>query len=98
MDVSVYRIAQEALTNALRYATDQRVTMQVAASATRVSIRASNRADGRTGLGSGLGLVGMAERASVLGGNLRHSVRDGRFELEATLPTAAAGESAAVSR
>ena len=98
VDVSAYRIAQEALTNALRYATDQRVAVQVAASAGMVSILASNRADGRTGLGSGLGLVGMAERASVLGGSLRHGVRDGRFELEATLPTGATGETPAASR
>ncbi len=39
-----------------------------------------------TSHGGGLGLLGMAERASVLGGSLRHGVRDGRFELEAVLP------------
>nr|WP_294693917.1 histidine kinase [uncultured Friedmanniella sp.] len=92
VDVSAYRITQEALTNALRYAVDRRVTLQVTASETTVSIRAGNRADGRTGLGSGLGLVGMAERASVLGGCLRHRVREGRFELEAVLPAADPGK------
>lgn len=86
VDLSAYRIAQEALTNALRYATDQHVSLEVVTGPDAVCIRAGNRADGRTGRGSGLGLLGIAERASVLGGSLRHTLRDGRFELEATLP------------
>lgn len=98
VDVSAYRIAREALTNARRYATDQHVKVQVAAEGGVVSIRASNRADGRTGPGSGLGLVGMAERVSVLGGSLRHGVRDGRFELEATLPAADPRRTASAGR
>jgi signal transduction histidine kinase len=40
----------------------------------------------RTSHGAGLGLLGMTERAAVLGGSLRHTVFDGRFELEAELP------------
>ena len=42
----------------------------------------------------GAGLVGMAERVALLGGELHHGARDGGgFEVEATLPYA--GEVAA---
>jgi len=55
-----------------------------------VSINTSNRTathpGGRGGTGSGLGLLGMAERVSVLGGQLTHGVTGERFELAATLP------------
>jgi signal transduction histidine kinase len=46
-----------------------------------------NRCNGHTGQGSGLGLVGMRERVSVLGGTLSHgTVADGVYEVDATLP------------
>jgi signal transduction histidine kinase len=89
VDVSAYRIVQEALTNALRYAADRRAILSVAATADRLSIRATNAANGVAaagGLGSGLGLLGVAERVSLLGGTLHHGTREDRFELDATLP------------
>ena len=90
VDVSAYRIAQELLTNALRYAADRTVALRVAVAGPTLSIRASNLSDGRTGGGSGLGLLGVAERVKVLGGTLRHGDAGGRFELEADLPVAGA--------
>jgi len=87
LDVSAYRIVQEALTNALRYGTDRRASLVVSCTGDRLRIRSSNNSNGRTGGGSGLGLLGMAERVAVLGGTLTHGVTpDGRFELDATLP------------
>ena len=90
VDVSAYRIVQEALTNALRYAADRTAALTVSGTPGTVSIHASNRtsahAVGRDGTGSGLGLLGMAERVSVLGGQLTHGVTGERFELAATLP------------
>ena len=89
VDVSAYRIVQEALTNALRYGTDSTAALRVSSTATALSIRASNPSNGSGGLGSGLGLLGIAERVSLLGGSLSHGVGgDGRFELDATLPVA----------
>lgn len=88
VDVSTYRIAQEVLTNALRYAADRTVALRVALTGPTLSIRASNASDGSTGVGSGLGLLGVAERVKVLGGTLRHGTVGGRFELEARLPVA----------
>jgi signal transduction histidine kinase len=87
VDVSAYRIVQEALTNALRYAAEPVTTLSVDVTRDRLSITSSNRPTGRTGAGSGLGLVGIAERVSLLGGTLSHGIdADGRFRLEASLP------------
>ena len=87
VDVSAYRIVQEALTNALRYASDGVVSLSVAAARGQVSITAANRVNGTRSVGSGLGLLGMGERVAVLGGTLTHGVSEpGRFELEAMLP------------
>lgn len=85
VDVSAYRICQEAVTNAGRYGRGD-LSLEVARHNGAVHIRATNAVSSTTSEGGGLGLLGMAERASVLGGSLRHSVRDGRFELEAELP------------
>jgi signal transduction histidine kinase len=90
VDVSAYRIAQEVLTNALRYAADRTVALRVALTGATLSIHASNASDGTSGVGSGLGLLGVAERVKVLGGTLRHDTTGGRFELEARLPVAGA--------
>jgi signal transduction histidine kinase len=87
VDISAYRIVQEALTNALRYAPDRAADLRLSATPERVAIVASNSSAGRTGSGSGLGLLGIAERVSVLGGTLTHGTGpDGRFRLDATLP------------
>jgi signal transduction histidine kinase len=52
-----------------------------------VSITAANHVDGARSSGSGLGLLGMAERVAVLGGTLTHGIHEsGRYELEAILP------------
>jgi len=91
VDVSAYRIVQEALTNALRYSVDRAATLSVSGTPTRLRIHAVNRCNGRggreSGQGSGLGLVGMQERVSVLGGTLAYGASTpGVFEVVATLP------------
>ncbi len=85
VDVSAYRICQEAVTNARRYGQGP-MALAVARQNGSVRISASNAVGSSTSEGGGLGLLGMAERASVLGGTLTHGVRGGRFELEAVLP------------
>jgi signal transduction histidine kinase len=87
IDVSVYRIVQEVLTNALRYGADRRATLSIVGTGTELRIRASNVQGDVAGVGGGLGLLGMAERVEMLGGTLSHGVTpDGTFELSATLP------------
>jgi signal transduction histidine kinase len=92
VDVSAYRIIQEALTNALRYGSDRTTSLRLVSTPTALSIEASNPmgglSDGRTSSGAGLGLLGIAERVALLGGELSHGVRDGRFVLTASLPVA----------
>jgi len=85
VDVSAYRICQEAVTNARRYGRGP-LSLDVSRQNGAVLIRASNLVGSAAGQGGGLGLTGMAERAAVLGGSLTHQVRDGRFELVARLP------------
>ena len=86
-DLSSYRIVQEALTNALKYAPDRAVSLTVRRDLHAVVIETENRGGFGPSTGSGLGLVGMGERVSVFGGTLEHGVgRDGRFRLRAVLP------------
>lgn len=87
VDVSAYRVVREALTNALRYAPDRRVRVEVAGTDAGLTIRTVNRSGGGSGLGSGLGLAGLAERVELLGGTLRHGpTPGGEFELVASVP------------
>lgn len=88
-----YRIVQEALTNARKHAPGSRVTAELGGRpGAGLRIRVSNPALFATTAGPGgrLGLVGLAERIRMAGGTLSHTVRDGRFVLDATLPWEAA--------
>lgn len=68
---TLYRSAQEALTNARKHAGAQHVAVELVYAASEVSL--SVRDDGRgTGpIVRGNGLVGLAERAALVGGTLR---------------------------
>ena len=83
-----YRIVQEALTNARRHAPGELVELRVAADATRgITITASNPVvDVPPGDHAASGLVGMTERARLVGGRLEHDTSDGRYTLSAWLP------------
>lgn len=86
LDTAVYRIVQEALTNAHRYG-DGKVELQVTANYQTVTVQASNRpSPDRTGGGTGFGLVGMAERARSAGGTITVNDHDpDRFTVTAVL-------------
>ena len=73
VDVSAYRVVQEALTNALKYAAGP-VRLDVAAPDGELRIRCCNTVNGTAAAGAGLGLQGMAERVALLGGSLRHGL------------------------
>ena len=89
--VALYRIAQEALTNARRHARNAtRVHIDVAGQVDRV--RLTVRDDGAPVVAhrppSGFGLLGMRERASLLGGTLLAGPGPDRgWVVDATLPT-----------
>lgn len=86
----VYRIVQEALTNARKHAPGASVTVELSgASGTSVEVRVTNAADspGEVPVSSdGLGLIGLGERAALLGGTLTHHNDGDRFVVEASLP------------
>ena len=89
---TAYRIAQEGLTNARKHAPGAAVTLSVSApdGALQVEVRSlpSVAVAATAALpGAGTGLVGLAERVSLAGGNLEQGVdRDGAFVLRASLP------------
>jgi signal transduction histidine kinase len=102
VDVSAYRIVQEALSNAGRHAPGARVEVEVVHSPEGVAIRVTDdgQADGAPtpdiGGNGGHGLTGMRERAAMLGGTLTAGRREhGGFEVTARLPLAVPGEDAA---
>lgn len=90
VDLSAFRIIQEALTNAVRYAGPARVQVSLDYRAAEIAITITD--DGRgasvpaTGR-QGLGLVGMRERAAVVGGTVETGPRPGGgFRVAARLP------------
>jgi signal transduction histidine kinase len=97
---TAYRIVQEGLTNARKHAagTAVRVTIAGAAGAgLTIDIR-NPRPVGRSAPaipGTGTGLIGLTERATLAGGRLVHGpTPDGDFALSAWLPWPAAGDPA----
>jgi signal transduction histidine kinase len=84
VDQAAYRILQEALTNAARHG-DGRAEVEVRYGDDSVELAVSNPA--RTGqAGDGHGLVGMRERAVLLGGTLDAVASNGTFRILARLP------------
>jgi signal transduction histidine kinase len=90
VDLSAYRIVQEALTNALQHAGPAHAWVAVRYVGDDVEIEVAN--DGRSqgeNDGAGHGLVGMRERVALCGGELQSGPRPGGgFRISARLPVA----------
>ncbi|MFI5881651.1 sensor histidine kinase [Streptomyces sp. NPDC051554] len=92
VDLAAYRIVQEALTNTLRHAVgadEVGVCVTVEGECVKISVVDNGRApQGRSdAAGAGRGLVGMKERARLVGGSLRAGpLPQGGFEVAARLP------------
>ena len=91
VDAAVYRLAQEALTNALRHARNaSRVEIRVVEGGGRLRLRVTD--DGQIDPGRsashGFGLLGMTERVQLLGGTLLAGpAPEGGWAVDAELPT-----------
>jgi signal transduction histidine kinase len=89
VDRAAYRIVQEALTNVSRHAgpAQASVRLQYTPEALTVQVDNDGTGGGARSAGPGLGLIGMRERVSALGGRLRAGPRDGGgFRVRAELP------------
>jgi signal transduction histidine kinase len=88
IDLSAYRVVQEALTNALKYAGPAHAWVNVRWGERELELEIAN--DGLSGAaqnGGGHGLVGMHERVSLCGGELESGAREGGgFVVRARLP------------
>ncbi|MFE2770638.1 sensor histidine kinase [Microbacterium resistens] len=89
IQLAVYRILQEALTNALRHGGGD-VDVHLAWEMDRVRIRVENAVTGdasaSAGTGGGHGIIGMRERAQLVGGTLSAGRDHDRFVVDAALP------------
>lgn len=99
LELTAYRITQEALSNVIRHARAEQATVALSFADTRVSVTVTD--DGR-GIGSmdevggpahRLGLIGMRERVNMAGGTLElSSVRPHGTRVHATIPLHAASD------
>jgi signal transduction histidine kinase len=94
LDLTAYRVVQEALTNTLKHAAARTASVRLgyAVGELRLTVE-DDGTGGRDGAaatassGQGHGLIGMAERVSFYGGQLRSGPLDGRgFRVDVRLP------------
>jgi signal transduction histidine kinase len=89
IDLSAYRIVQEALTNVVKHAADgaAEVVIRYDAHALELDIVDNGRGRATSRNGSGHGLIGMRERVALYGGTLKTGTRDsGGYAVRARLP------------
>jgi signal transduction histidine kinase len=94
VQLTVFRLIQEALTNARKHATGAPVHVRVGVDGDDVLVAVQNDAPAVTGpaLDGGFGLEGMRERVALFGGRFTAAPRaDGGFGVQAVLPGALAG-------
>jgi len=94
LDRAVYRIVQESLTNAARHAGAAKVSVRLAYGADDLTVRVEDdgTADPACPPTPGVGLTGMRERVTALGGTLDAAPRpEGGFAVLARLPLGEAG-------
>ena len=101
LDLTAYRIVQEALTNVTKHAATRTARVRLARTPHALTLTVTNDADttrpaDRPGPGHGFGLLGMRERALATGGTFRAGSRpEGGFEVSCTLPLDSHEESTA---
>ena len=99
VEMSAFRIAQEALTNATRHAPGARARLQITRDTNQLTVIVTDDGPGREPHGDaghqGLGIVGMRERALLHGGEFKAGpLPGGGFEVVAVLPAGRSQEGA----
>jgi signal transduction histidine kinase len=90
VSLAAYRIAQESLTNVIKHSAAATARVVVAVAGDRLDLEVSDPGPARAGarVGSaGHGLVGLDERARLVGGSLTYGARGDGFHVRASLPT-----------
>jgi two-component system sensor histidine kinase UhpB len=92
VEVVLYRVAQESLTNVARHADAASARLRLISAGDRVVLEIADDGHGLNGGGQGNGIRGMRERAVLVGGELDiHSSRNGGVTVRLEVP---AGEAA----
>ncbi|GAA4726331.1 sensor histidine kinase [Phytohabitans rumicis] len=88
VELSAYRIVEEALTNVLKHTEPTQVTVTVGYGQTQLDVTVEDDGGGNDPAPSagGHGIVGMRERAAVAGGTLEARRTDRGFQVTARLP------------
>lgn len=86
-DLAVYRVLQEALTNALKHSGPAPTDVRLSWLEDAVELHVLDAGGGANGLVEGQGLIGMRERVRLYGGDLRVGrCLEGGFEVKARIP------------
>jgi signal transduction histidine kinase len=90
VSLAAYRIIQESLTNARRHAPGAPVRVALRFEGDRMALAVENPdgAEARNGNGPGVGIRGMTERATAVGGTVEAEPVAGGFRVRAELPYA----------
>jgi signal transduction histidine kinase len=91
LDLSAFRIIQEALTNVVKHAAGATTRVTLAYRADGIELTVTDTDDERRAVlipepSDGHGVIGMRERAALFGGTLRTEAIPGGFKVAATLP------------
>jgi signal transduction histidine kinase len=90
IDLSAFRIIQEAVTNVVRHADTDRCLVWIDQQDGYLSIEVTDSGRGGSAAGTGYGITGMRERAALLGGDFSAGPRPGGgFRVAARLPVPA---------
>lgn len=84
--LTVYRILQEALTNAVRHAPDAAVDIRVEVAGGRTRVQVDSAGPPAPASAGGAGVTGMRERAEAMGGMLTAGPSESGWRVEAVLP------------
>jgi signal transduction histidine kinase len=90
IDLSAFRIIQEAVTNVVRHARTDQCRVSISHQEGQLSIEITDSGRGGSAAGTGYGITGMRERAALLGGEFSAGPRPGGgFRVAARLPVPA---------
>ncbi len=94
LEITVFRLVQEACTNTVKHAAARRLWVKVTQSGQWLTVEVGDdgRGIGPSNTSSGMGLTGLKERVALMGGTLRVASTPGEGTvLQAELPLGAAG-------